>query len=1128
MAGLGTVFVELSLDDKPYKQKLSETLTSTEATAKGLETSWKALGVKSSEYFDNQRKAAQNAYTLIEKSGKYAASEITRAQEAAAAKIKSINEQQYGHQTTLIEGLKKNWIAAAAVITTAMIAVNKAWDLAKIGAEYAEQRGILDNLANKYKTTADDIVKSMQKASDGLIAKADLMQTALGGLAKGLKPEQLINLADAAKILGDAVGKDATTALKDLTEALETGRARGLKTYTGQTISLKDAFGELESKLTDVEKAQAMYDLTMMHAADLQNQQAKAVDNAADKIERMEASYNNATLATGNFFKTIVAGIYDMVTALGSVPVDYDISGMGAQSNYVSPGKAKGIGDRIALDGDLTTGQLAELDMTLLKRQLSTRGGTKSSAGSSSNNAARDAAREAERLAREQERARKEAERAAEKAEKDRLDALHEQAEAQMKLNADMIAGAEKYRDLMAQMNIDMADGHEQAIMRIMEDDRKMYENITKLMDDGVISFDEAMKAYEKLAEKTGKSIEDIFKEDLIKATETFKDQLRDLSSGFSMLSSACMDMAASYEEGSSAAKHWEEAAKAFEIAQRAVAVVQAVAAIATQGLGDPYTAFARVAAMAATMGALLASIGESVSGSSASVAAASQRTYSTALGSEDPSQSIANSLEILQDTYDIENTRLTQIYNEMRDLNNNITGLVTSLVRTGGISDLNIETGTTLGSVENFLNQQINSDAFKYLFAADFLGVTEDVSRFVNGLIGDVFGGETETSITEAGIKFGKTLVENLLNGAGVSAKQYTTVLTEEEGGWFGSDSTTIQDYYTALSDSVTRMITLVYKGISSNLVYIAQELGGDVADVYNYVFKSKKLDLKDMTTDEMNTAINEYFSTISDNAVESLFGDLISQYQELNEGLMETAIRLISDKQTIASILELTNQTFNSTTSQFIKFSEALIDVAGSLDDLTDAFSTYYDAFFTDAEKQADYKKQLSGVMSSYGYSLPTSRTGYRDIVESLDLTTDAGMSAYYALLAVSETADKYYDYLENAASSVSESQYATKVEYLRAVRGYADGGVASGLAWVGENGKELAYFDQPTKIYSNSESGKIVSQGELIAEVRALREDLQAQNGSIATYNSKMAKYLQFLEQWDAEGIPTERAA
>lgn len=742
------------------------------------------------------------------------------------------------------------------------------------------------------------------------------------------------------------------------------------------------------------------------------------------------------------------------------------------------------------------------------------------------------------------------------------------QTEENKKMYEEMQKGAEEYRKMVSEEQSFSVSKHEKAMLEIIANEDNKLRAAEKLMDEGKISWDEyqaylllvqqnsaiatqeliqkelseyadfysQITGYEeeyrdnklKWIDKEQKRLAELYKDDVAAAKwaadqkgkleyDLFKKKTDYIADGFGNLSSAFDGISKLYAEGSKDAEKWEEAAKTMEIAQRAVAVVQAVAAIATQGLGDPYTAFARVAAMAATMGALLASIGESVSGSSASVAAASQRTSSTALGSEEASTSISNSLEILQDTYDIENTRLTQIYNEMRDLNNNITGLVTSIVRAGETSSFSSSIST--GSI-------ISSDYFGYGSGGYNTGINI-LDSALNSVQESLFG-STSVSLIKEGYRLGKTSISDILSGIDVSVKNWAQTLTEEDGGWFGSDSSYTTDYYSAADSSVTRLFNIVYQNLSESLLSIAQNLGTSIQDVLEYTFSGKKLDLKDMTTDEMNTAINEYFSTISDNAVEALFGDLISQYQQLNEGLMETAVRLISDKETIASILELTNQTFNGTTSQFIKFSEALIDVAGSLDDLTDAFSTYYDAFFTDAEKQADYKKQLSGVMSSYGYSLPTSRTGYRDIVESLDLTTDAGMSAYYALLAVSETADKYYDYLENAASSVSESQYATKVEYLRAVRGYADGGVASGLAWVGENGKELAYFDQPTKIYSNSESGKIVSQGELIAEVRALREDLQAQNGSIATYNYKMTKYLQFLEQWDAGGIPTERAA
>lgn len=49
---------------------------------------------------------------------------------------------------------------------------------------------------------------------------------------------------------------------------------------------------------------------------------------------------------------------------------------------------------------------------------------------------------------------------------------------------------------------------------------------------------------------------------------------------------------------------------------------------------------------------------------------------------------------------------------------------------------------------------------------------------------------------------------------------------------------------------------------------------------------------------------------------------------------------------------------------------------------------------------------------------------------------------------------------------------------VKTIREISGYARGGVASGLAVVGEQGPELAYFADPARIYSNAESQRMLA--------------------------------------------------
>jgi len=209
-----------------------------------------------------------------------------------------------------IAGISSAFVVFAAKATAAIYTVRQAWNFAKGGAEIEETKGILDNLARKYQTTSDSMVKSMREASQGLIADSNLASIALGGLAKGLKPEQMINLASAAALLGDTVGKNATEAFNDLSEALESGRAKALKGFAGATIDLKDTFGDLTDRLTGAEKAQAMYALVMIHATKLQKDQTAAVSDTADQMERIEAKWKNTTDTIRTYAMRATVAVY--------------------------------------------------------------------------------------------------------------------------------------------------------------------------------------------------------------------------------------------------------------------------------------------------------------------------------------------------------------------------------------------------------------------------------------------------------------------------------------------------------------------------------------------------------------------------------------------------------------------------------------------------------------------------------------------------------------------------------------------------------------------------------------------------------------------------------------------------
>lgn len=627
---------------------------------------------------------------------------------------------------------------------------------------------------------------------------------------------------------------------------------------------------------------------------------------------------------------------------------------------------------------------------------------------------------------------------------------------------------------------------------------------------------------------------------------DLFKTKTDYIASGFGQLQSAFTAIAATYDEGSAAANRWKEAAKGMEIAQRAVAVVQAVAAIATQGLGDPYTAFARIAAMAATMGALLASIGTSIGGSgAAATAVAPAMGNSTVLGAAygAASESIPNSMKLLEETYDMQELKLTKIHNELRNLNSNITGLVSSILRTtdivGGMSYGSWVAGQGMGaSAESaFLNLDLVGGLHKYL--GDALGISvggkglefwaSPLTYLVNNLLGSIvqtitdgmFGGKVTYAIGGVGIELGDIVIGEILNGVRVSASKYTFYKKTTEGGWFGEDENQYGMLYDALDESVIDMFGKVFNNLGDTLVYLAESLGTDVSDVYEYVFKTTRINLVGKTGEEMAQALTEYFSKIGDEAARDLFGEIITQYQQLNEGLLETAIRLVRDKEIVKTVLEMTGQSFSGTIPEMIRFSETLIQIAGGLEKLTDAMQTYHDAFFSDAEKQMMLEKQLMAALAPYGLDLPGTRAGYRALVESLDLTAESGMQAYNALLQLSKGADQYYDYMEGRHN---ESDYASREDYYRATRGFANGGISTGPDSGYEatlHGTELIV--SPKSTYPARVNG--IGSEELVSEVRKLRTGQEQINVTIAANQARIAR---LLEQWDGDGIPPARAS
>jgi hypothetical protein len=1139
--GLGTVFVELSLDDKVYKQKLGETLTSTTATAKGIEASWKALGIKSEAYFDSQRRSAENAYTLIKSSHSATQNDIVRAQAAATAKIKALNDQQFGHQKTGLDTLKGHWIAASIAIGAAMMVVSKAMEYIPLGAKAMQAEESFRRVAESANESADDILAAMKRVSKGTIDESDMMQKAVKGMVLGLSGNEMVKIMEAARYSARVTGEDVKNAYESITDSIATGMPKALKKYG---LITKEEMAIVNAALKAGVEGVNLYEIAMMNAGIQQEKMGKLAVNAAEEIQIFKARMQDTAETVGKsligamigavkIFDNVKQGIQDAIIALESWiskitvfkdTIGVDVSkwskaeveafggyGMGGMPETAAPGAkadpakiksledekkawlakikeqtaamksaGKDAKDMLAADTaanksaydekvaasdhwlrlqkisgendlkytvDIIDKKKTYLDEFYAKQKADIIEHTKTASVQAAKIAALDKEYNASVTKFTYERIETVAnmnQQAYDESVKLMMDGIA----LSVKQSEDMIKTRMKY-DEFAKHQIDsLLDSESRAIKESMDLEADKYAYIDNLLIAGVISHKEAEEAKKNATEKRIKSEKQT-------ATDAFMKQNSEQQEIFSNLQSALGAASKLYAEESRERALLSEVTKAATIAEIALQVQKnlmiAVGAVVNQGTGDPYSAFARIAAMIAVVAGVLSIAGIAFgSGGGASTAAVAPKMTasgmrSTVLGAEydTESESIKNSLEmlddILGDTYDLEYRELRGIHSAMKDLNTNIIGLARSVIY--GTMDNSLFASGSLGDYGENVNQsQMNmikdwgtliSGGASSSPLMQMLEPTVGIISLLPKLWGDMFGGQQSVIAQDTGLSVNAPSVAGSQSGGQANAQYWLSQQHYKSGGWFGSSSTWFTMEYQAAGEDVVRLLTKVYKNISDTLVEMTVALGTDMQATLSYVFPSLSITLTGKTGEEITKILKDYFSQLGDVAVNVLFGGLLGQYQAVGEGMMETAIRVLMDKAVIMEALKMTGKAFTGTIPQIIAFSESVIEMAGGLDKFTEAASYYYDSFYSDAEKMMRSRTQMTEAFADLNLAMPQSRNAYRDLVEGLDLMTESGKEAYVAMLMMAEGADKYYDMLDEIMEKLRSARESMRME-------------------------------------------------------------------------------------------------
>jgi hypothetical protein len=146
-------------------------------------------------------------------------------------------------------------------------------------------------------------------------------------------------------------------------------------------------------------------------------------------------------------------------------------------------------------------------------------------------------------------------------------------------------------------------------------------------------------------------------------------------------------------------------------------------------------------------------------------------------------------------------------------------------------------------------------------------------------------------------------------------------------------------------------------------------------------------------------------------------------TKFMREGETAAQTLQRLSSSLNVVNGVFATMNQTLLATSLRGADAASKLLDVFGGIENFTQATGAYYQAFYTEAERNAKITEQLTNALADMGLQLPATISAYRQLVEAQNLNTEAGRKNYAALIQLGPVFAQVAPAAEAAAAAVEQ---------------------------------------------------------------------------------------------------------
>lgn len=272
-------------------------------------------------------------------------------------------------------------------------------------------------------------------------------------------------------------------------------------------------------------------------------------------------------------------------------------------------------------------------------------------------------------------------------------------------------------------------------------------------------------------------------------------------------------------------------------------------------------------------------------------------------------------------------------------------------------------------------------------------------------------------------------------MSGTDVSSRNY--VDQKKAGGLFSHSKT--RTIYSEGNGDFEAAVQSAVNQLQSTIIRASVSMGTS-ASLGQALIPESKFSTAGRKPEDIQKDLEKWFTDASNVLAKTVIG--LQDFAFYGEDAFAALVRLSTALQSTNEQFELIGAKIVKSTLEGANSAWKLQDMMGGSDKFNESIDKYFTSMFSDNEqkalKAAQAQRQINVAFAEMGRAVPKTRADFRNLVNSLNVTTDAGAKTFAALMDISEAfalvtnkatesaktmVDKTVEVMSNAASAIKD---------------------------------------------------------------------------------------------------------